>query len=52
MSRVRETNMKNRTYYFFDDIINIKNIDQMSIKTNEKTIEKYSYLVNWLCDTK
>ena len=26
----------NRTYYFFDDIINIKNFDPNNIKTDEK----------------
>ena len=27
MSQIKEINIKNRTCYFFDDIINIKNFD-------------------------
>ena len=27
MNLVKEINIKNRTYYFFDDMINIKNFD-------------------------
>ena len=27
MSHIKETNIKNRTHYFFDDMINIKNFD-------------------------
>ena len=29
--------IKNRTYYFFDDIINIKNFDPNKIKIDEKS---------------
>ena len=29
--------MKNRTYYFFDDIINIRNFDLNNIKIDEKS---------------
>ena len=29
--------MKNHTYYFFDDIINIKDFDTNKIKTDEKS---------------
>ena len=28
MESIKEINIKNRTYYFFDDMINIKNFDQ------------------------
>ena len=38
MSSIKETNIKNRTYYFFDDMINIKNFD-----TNRIKIDKNSY---------
>ena len=37
MKSVKEIDIKNRTYYFFDDMINIKNL-------------KYSYLLHWICD--
>ena len=33
MNSVKEINIKNRTYYFFDDMINIENFDSNNIKT-------------------
>ena len=38
MGNIKEINIKNRTYYFFDDMINIKNVDSNLLK-----IEKKSY---------
>ena len=38
MENIKEINIKNRTYYFFDDMINIKNVDSNLLK-----IEKKSY---------
>lgn len=37
MSNVREINIKNRTYNLFDDMINIKNLDPINIKIDEKS---------------
>ena len=39
---VKDTDIKNRTYYFFSDIIIIKNFDPNHIKIDEKVIRKYS----------
>ena len=36
-NRIKDINMKGYTYYFFDDIINIKNFDQINIKIDEKS---------------
>ena len=36
--KIKQINIKNRTYYFFDDIINIKNFDPDLLK-----IDKNSY---------
>ena len=36
-NKVKDTDIKNRTYYFFDDIINIKNLDLNSIKIDKKS---------------
>ena len=33
---VKDINIKNYTYYLFDDIINIKDFDPNNIKINEK----------------
>ena len=38
MGNIKEINIKNRKYYFFDDMINIKNVDSNLLK-----IEKKSY---------
>ena len=34
--KFKDRSMKNHTYYFFDDIINIKNFDPNNIKIDEK----------------
>ena len=36
VNSVKEINIKNRTYYFFDDIINIRNLYQNKFKLDEK----------------
>ena len=38
MGSIKEINIKNRTYYFFEDMINIKNFDP-----NLRRIDKKSY---------
>ena len=37
MENIKEINIKNRTYYFFDDMINIKNVDSNLLKTEKKS---------------
>ena len=34
---LKDIDIKNHTYYFFDDIINIKHFDQYKIKINENS---------------
>ena len=36
MNSVKEINIKNRMYYFLDDLINIKNLDPNKINIEEK----------------
>ena len=36
-NKVKDISTKNHTYYFFNDIINIKNFDLNSIKTDENS---------------
>ena len=36
MENIKEINIKNRTYYFFDDIINIKNFNPDLSKIDKK----------------
>ena len=41
MGITKPMNIKNRTYYFYDDMINIKNSDQKSDKKTSKDIAIY-----------
>ena len=36
-NKVKDINIKNRTYYFFDDIINTKNFDPKNTKVDGKS---------------
>ena len=36
-NNVKDINIKNHTYYFFDDIINIKDFDPNNTKINQKS---------------
>ena len=36
-NKIKDKDMKNRTYYFFNDIVNIKNFNSNNIKTDEKS---------------
>ena len=44
MGNIKQINIKNRTYYFFDDMINIKDFDPNLLKVGKKT-QKYCYLL-------
>ena len=50
MSRnFRDIDIKNRTYYFFSDIINIKNFDPDNIKLDEKPYRKiFIYYIGYV----
>ena len=37
MENVKEINIKSRTYYFFEDMINIKDFDSSLLKMDEKS---------------
>ena len=36
-NKVKDIDIKNQTYYFFNDIINIKNFDPNNIKIDENS---------------
>ena len=36
-NKVKDIDFNNRTYYFFNDMINIKNLDSNNIKIDEKS---------------
>ena len=37
MGNIKEINFKNQTYYFFDDMINIKYLDPNLLKRDKKS---------------
>ena len=37
MGVVKQMNIKNRTYYFYNDMINIKNFDPILLKIDRKS---------------
>ena len=42
-NRVEDMSIKNHTYYFFDDVINIKNFDPNNIYVDEKSYKKFLF---------
>ena len=49
-NKVKDIDIKNRTYYFFNDIINMEKFNPNNIKMDEKSYKKYSCLIYWICD--
>ena len=39
MGNIKEINIKNQTYYFFDDMINIKDFDPSLLKIDKKSFK-------------
>ena len=37
MGRIKDINIKKRTYYFYDDMVNIKGFDSNLLKTDKKS---------------
>ena len=47
MVEAKEVNIKNQTYYFFDDMIDTKNFHSNLLKIDKKPYEALSYLLYW-----
>ena len=45
-SKVRDIDIKNQTYYFFDDIISIRTFDPNNIKIDENSYNRYIYTLD------
>ena len=41
MNIVKQVNIKNRTCYFYNGIIDLKNVDGRLLKVDKKIIQKY-----------
>ena len=47
MGEVKQINIKNRTYYFYNDIINIKNFDAKLLKIEKKSYKDIGFYNIW-----
>ena len=49
MGRIKQINIKNRTYYFFNDMINIKDFDSSLLKLDKKSSKKIAiYYIGYI----
>ena len=48
MGVVKQIDIKNGTYYFYNDIVNLKNFKSKLLKIDEKTYKKHWYLQDWI----
>ena len=46
---IKQLDIKNRTYYFLDVLIWLNEFNPNLLKLSKKVIERYEYLLNWLC---
>ena len=44
----KQINIKNRTYYFYNDMISYRNFEWNLLKTDKKSYKKHWYLQHWL----
>ena len=50
--KFRKMNIRNKTYYFYNDLINIKDFNARLLKLDKKNINRSWYLLYWLCHKK
>ena len=49
MGNIKEINIKNRTYYFFDDMINIEDFDPNLLKIDKKSYKSINiYCIGYI----
>ena len=49
MGSIKEINIKDRTYYFYNDIIDIKTFDSKNLKLDKKNVQRPWYSQYWIC---
>ena len=49
MGSTKEINIKNLTYYFYNDIIDIETFDLNNLKLDKKSYKESCYLQYWIC---
>ena len=50
MGKVKQININNRTYHFYNDEINLKDFDAGMLKIYKKKLQRDWHLLHWLCD--
>ena len=50
MGKIRQINIKNRTYYFYNDQIDLKDFDTKLLKIDKKDYNEIEILLHRLCD--
>ena len=45
MERINQLNIKNNTYYFYDDIIDIKNLQSDLLKIDKKPYKDFVFII-------
>ena len=49
MGSIKDINIKNRTYYFYDNMINIKNFDSSLLKLDKKSYKNIAiYYIGYI----
>ena len=46
---IKQLNIKNGTYYFYNDLINLDGFDADLLKLDKKRDYEYECLLHWLC---
>ena len=49
-NKVKDIDIKSRTHYYFNDMINIKILIQIMLKQMKGYTKKYPDLLHWVCD--
>ena len=46
MGKVKQINIKNRTYYFYNDQINLKDFDARLLKVDKKNTKRMAFITS------
>ena len=46
MGKIRQINIKNRTYYFYNDQINLKDFDAKLLKVDKKITRRLTFITS------
>ena len=50
MRKVKQINIKNRTQYFYNNQISLKDFGARLFKIDKKKLQRDWHLLHWLCD--